>query len=197
MSEREDALHEQVHIQVIVGSTREGRVGERVARWFMGVAEARDDMRIELIDLRDWDLPFFHAPMGPASGNYTPEARAWADKVGPADGYVIVTPEYNHAYPAVLKNALDHIYAEWNNKPVGFVSYGGGAGGTRAVEQLRLVAIELQMAPIRAAVMIPMARAAIGEDATPADLALNERATQMLDQLAWWGRTLRAGRHAM
>jgi NAD(P)H-dependent FMN reductase len=189
-------LHEPVQIQVIVGSTREGRVGERVARWFMRVAEAREDLRAELIDLRDWDLPFFQAPMGPASGNYTPEARAWADKVGPADGYVIVTPEYNHAYPAVLKNALDHIYAEWNNKPVGFVSYGGGAGGTRAVEQLRLVAIELQMAPIRAAVMIPMARAAIGEDATPQDPALNDRAAQLLDQLAWWARTLRAGRNA-
>ena len=187
-------MADPVRIAIILGSTRDGRAGERVGIWFRSVAEQRADLTVDFYDLLDVDLPFFSASMGPASGNYTPEARAWADKIGPADGFVIVSPEYNHGYTAAIKNALDHIYAEWNNKPVAFVSYGGGAGGSRAVEQLRLVAIELQMAPIREAIIIAGARAALSEEGVPADPALNDRANAMLNQLVWWARALRAAR---
>lgn len=187
-------MAEPVRIAVILGSTREGRVGERVAAWFRGVAEQRGDLTIDFIDLLTVDLSFFDAPMGPASGKYTPEAQAWAERIAPADGFVVVSPEYNHGYTAVVKNAFDHIYAEWNNKPVAFVSYGGGAGGARAVEQLRLVAIELQMAPIREGIHIPMARMAVSEDGVPVDAAINDRANSMLTQLVWWAQALRAAR---
>ncbi|MGH9175480.1 MAG: NADPH-dependent FMN reductase [Vicinamibacterales bacterium] len=181
-------------ILTILGSTREGRFGETVAGWFNQIAAAREDIEARPVDLRDYDLPFFDAARSPSSGVIAEEAREWADLVGGADGYVIITPEYNRGYPAVLKNALDHLYAEWNNKPVGFVSYGGSAGGSRSVEQLRLVAIELQMAPIREGVVIPMARANFNEQGQPTNAALNDRANSMLNQLAWWARTLKTAR---
>jgi NAD(P)H-dependent FMN reductase len=110
------------------------------------------------------------------------------------DGYVFVTPEYNFGYPAVLKNALDHIYHEWNNKPVGFVSYGGGAGGSRAVQQLRQVVVELQMAPIRAGIVIPFARRLFDESGGIKDEAYDGRANALLEQLLWWTRALKAAR---
>lgn len=187
-------MADPVRIAIILGSTREGRVGERIGVWFRNIAEQRDDMIVDFIDLLNVDLPFFTSRMGPASGQYSPVGQAWAARIGPADGYVIISPEYNHGYPAVIKNALDHIYAEWNRKPVAFVGYGGSAGGSRAVEQLRLVAIELQMAPIREGIIIPMARASVSEEGVPADPALNDRATSMLNQLVWWARALRAAR---
>jgi NAD(P)H-dependent FMN reductase len=112
-------------IYIILGSTREGRKGEKVAKWVHSVAASRSDLDIELVDLRDWSLPFVHNADTPASGKYNVETQKWADKIAQADGFLIVTPEYNHGYPAVLKNALDHLYAEWNGKPVAFVSYGG------------------------------------------------------------------------
>jgi NAD(P)H-dependent FMN reductase len=182
------------HIQIILSSTREGRFGETVAKWFHSVAESRQDLTTELLDLRDWSMPFFDQPMSPAGGNYADEAKPWAAKIAQGDGYVIVTPEYNHGYPAVLKNAMDHLYREWNNKPVAFVSYGGGAGGARSVEQLRLVAVELQMAPIRETVVIPMARAAFNEQGEPINPALNERANAVLDQIKWWAEALKTAR---
>ena len=107
---------------------------------------------------------------------------------------MFVTPEYNHGYPAVLKNALDHVYAEWNNKPAAFVAYGGKAGGARSVEQLRSVAIELQMAPIRQAILIPGVRRAFDEDGKPADASYEQQADALLDQLVWWARALKAAR---
>lgn len=187
-------MPDPVRIAIILGSTREGRVGERVAAWFRGVAEAREDLTVDFIDLLKVDLPFFSAAMGPASGKYTPESEAWAARIAPADGFVVISPEYNHGYTAVVKNAFDHIYAEWNNKPIAFVGYGGAAGGARAVAQLRQVAIELQMAPIREGLTIAMARMNISEDGVPVDPAMNERANNLLNQLVWWARALRAAR---
>jgi NAD(P)H-dependent FMN reductase len=150
-------------IQIIVASTRDGRRGERVAAWFDGVARAREDMRTELLDLLAWDLPWYRDAVVPPRGQYREEATLrWAAKVAEADGYVLVTPEYNHGYPAPLKNALDHLYAEWNHKPVTFVTYGGSAGGVRAAEQLVQVAVELKMAPLRPQVHIPMAARIFG-----------------------------------
>ena len=137
-------------IGIILGSTRPGRNGEQVARWVAEQAAGRSDARFELVDIADFGLPLLDEPYPPAMGQYQHDhTRRWAAKVAELDGFVIVTPEYNHAAPAALKNALDYLYAEWNNKAVGFVSY-GSAGGVRAVENLRLIAGELQMADVRA-----------------------------------------------
>jgi NAD(P)H-dependent FMN reductase len=212
-------------IGIIVGSTRDGRRGGRVAAWFEQIARARDDIRCELIDLLEWDLPWYRDAVVPARGQYTaPETLRWAAKVAPLDGFVLVTPEYNHGYPAALKNALDHLYAEWNHKPVTFVTYGGSAGGVRAAEQLVQVAVELKMAPLRPQVHIPMAGRIFGRDArlaakppageaTAGDepagrgrkrsetvVAVEQRhvdaANVALRELAWWARALRAARAA-
>ena len=185
---------DKVRIQIILSSTREGRFGHRIANWFYGLAAKREDLLTELIDLRDWPLPFFDEPASPSTGHYAPEAQGWATKVAEGDGYVIVTPEYNFGYPAVLKNALDHIYHEWNNKPVAFVGYGGTAGGSRAVQQLRQVVVELQMAPIRAGIVMPFARRLFDENGAIKDEFYNTRAEALLDQLLWWARALKAAR---
>ncbi|HEV2403664.1 MAG TPA: NAD(P)H-dependent oxidoreductase [Candidatus Saccharimonadales bacterium] len=144
-------------IQVIIGSTRSGRFSEKPAHYIYDELQKQQSITAELIDLRDWPLPFFDEPASPrmAKGTYTnPLGKKWAAKVGEADGYIIVTPEYNHGYPAVLKNALDWAFYEWNKKPVGFVSY-GSVGGARVIEQLRQVVIELQMIPLHGAIHIP------------------------------------------
>ena len=144
-------------IHVIIGSTRQNRFSEKAARYIYDELRKKEKVHAELIDLRDWPLPFYDEPISPASnkGNYSSDlGKKWAAKVGEADGYIMVTPEYNHGYSAVLKNALDWVFPEWNGKPVGFVSY-GNAGGARAIEQLRQVVIELHMVPIRTAIHIP------------------------------------------
>lgn len=143
-------------IQIIVGSTRQNRFSEKPAAWLLNKMSQISDIEVELVDLRDYPLPFFDEPISPSMKKEpyrSPVVKKWTQKIGEADGYIIITPEYNHGYPAVLKNALDYVYQEWNNKPVGFVSY-GTVGGARAVEQLRQVALELQMVPVRAAVHI-------------------------------------------
>ncbi len=184
-------------IQIIIGSTREGRLGDKVGQWFYNHASKREDAVFELIDLRDWPLPFYDEVSGPGylKGNYkTPAAKEWAAKVAEADGYVIVHPEYNHGYSAVLKNALDYAYAEWNNKPVAFVSYGGGAAGARATEQLREVAVELQIAPIREAIHIPAIWEALDEKGAPKNPVFTERIDPVLNQLLWWVKPLKLAR---
>ncbi len=144
-------------IQIIIGSTRKNRFSEKPAGYIFDEIKKKQGIETELIDLRDWPLPMYDEAMSPnmLKGNYTNElGKKWAAKIGEADGYIIVTPEYNHGYPAVLKNALDWVYYEWNKKPVGFLSY-GSAMGARAIEQLRQVVIELQMVPIRTAIHLP------------------------------------------
>ena len=118
------AAPESPNILVIIGSTRQNRFGETVARWFMTRTEERTDLSFELVDLRDWKFQYYDRPLPASRGEYDEEAQRWAQVVGHADGFVIVTPEYNYGYPAVLKSALDAIYHEWNRKPVAFVSYG-------------------------------------------------------------------------
>jgi NAD(P)H-dependent FMN reductase len=184
-------------LQVIIGSTRQNRFGEKPAQWIFEEAKKRAGIQAELVDLRDYPLPFFDEPIPPGAmkGNYpNPEVSRWAKKVAEADGYIIVTPEYNHGYPAVLKNALDNIYGEWSRKPVGFVSY-GSVSGARSVEQLRQVVIELEMAPIRNAVHVPpdMFRAVKAGTPDPFE-PLKGSAEKFFDQLLWWGRALRAAR---
>ena len=147
----------------MLASTRQRRRGEWVGAWFAAIAHARDDLSAEVVDLLAWDLPWYRGPEVPARGVYRDEATLrWAAKVAEADGYVLVCPEYNHGYPAPMKNALDLVYAEWSHKPVTFVTYGGSAGGVRASEQLVQVAVELKMAPLRAQVHIPMAGRVFG-----------------------------------
>lgn len=144
------------HIQIILASTREGRIGDKVAQWVAAHAKARMEFTSELVDLRDWPLPHFNDALYPGTGEYSFDyTKKWSKKVQEADGFIIVTCEYNHGYPGVLKNALDHLYKEWNGKPVAFVSYGGVAAGTRAVEQLHQVVNELHMVSVHDEVNIP------------------------------------------
>ena len=143
-------------IGIILGSTRPNRNGEQVAKWVLDIASRRNDANYELVDLRDYPLPHLDEPLPPSLGQYQNDhTKQWADKIASFDGFVIVTPEYNHSTSGVLKNAIDYLYAEWNNKAVGFVSY-GAAGGARAAEHLRLVAGELQMADVRQQVVLSL-----------------------------------------
>ena len=143
-------------IGIILGSTRPNRNGEQVARWVYDIASRRSDAEFELVDLRDYPLPHLDEPLPPSMGQYQNEhTRQWAEKIASFDGFVIVTPEYNHSTSGVLKNAIDYLYAEWNNTAVGFVSY-GAVGGARAAEHLRLVAGELQMADVRQQVALSL-----------------------------------------
>jgi NAD(P)H-dependent FMN reductase len=145
-----------IKIGIILGSTRPGRNGEQVAKWVYDIASRRSDADFELVDLLDYPLPHLDEPMPPSFGNYQNEhTKQWASKIASFDGFVIVTPEYNHGTSGVLKNAIDYLYAEWNNKAVGFVSY-GAVGGARAAEHLRLVAGELQMADVRQQVTLSL-----------------------------------------
>lgn len=190
-----------LHVSVIAGSTRPNRFSDKPARWIFEQVQKREDVTAELLDLRDYPLPFFEEPMSPSmlNGTYSSDvANRWAAKVKASDAFVIVTPEYNHGYSAVLKNALDYPYPEWNRKAVGFVSY-GSVGGARAVEQLRQVAVELQMASVRQSVHIPgqkffpilMGKAPWEPEK---DDSLMSDAATMLEQLLWWGRALKAAR---
>jgi NAD(P)H-dependent FMN reductase len=143
-------------IGIILGSTRPNRNGEQVAKWVYDIASKRPDATFELVDLRDYPLPHLDEAMPPSLGQYANEhTKQWAEKIASFDGFVMVTPEYNHSTSGVLKNAIDYLYAEWNNKAVGFVSY-GSAGGARAAEHLRLIAGELQMADVRQQVVLSL-----------------------------------------
>jgi NAD(P)H-dependent FMN reductase len=143
-------------IGIILGSTRPNRNGEQVARWVYEIASRRTDAEFELVDLRDYPLPHLDEPLPPTMGQYQNEhTKLWADKVASFDGFVFVTPEYNHSTSGVLKNAIDYLYAEWNNKAAGIVSY-GGVGGARAAEHLRLVLGELQIADVRQQVALSL-----------------------------------------
>jgi len=147
-----------LNVHVIIGSTRVGRFSDKPAHWIAGELAQQPGVQATIIDLRDHPLPFYDSPTPPArlNGQY-PHAsvQAFSALMATADAFVMVAPEYNHGYTAVLKNALDWLFAEWMNKPVGFVSF-GGAGGARVVEQLRQVAIELQMLPIKNGLHIPV-----------------------------------------
>jgi NAD(P)H-dependent FMN reductase len=143
-------------IGIILGSTRPGRNGEQVAQWVLDAASARTDDEYELVDLLDYPLPHLDEPIPPSLGQYQNDhTKQWAEKIASLDGFVMVTPEYNHSTSGVLKNAIDYLFAEWANKAVGFVSY-GGVGGARATEHLRLIAGELQMADVRQQVALSL-----------------------------------------
>lgn len=184
-------------IGVVLGTTRQNRFSEKAGAWIMEIARAREDLDFEIVDLRDYPMPFFDEPLSPV---YTPPkneaALAWGRKVAELDGYLFITGEYNHSIPAVLKNAIDYAYKEFNKKPAAFIGY-GGVGAARAIEHLRQILVEVQIAPMRNGVYIALAdyRPLLFGEKTFADLPhLNDIAVQVLDELAWWARTLKAGR---
>jgi NAD(P)H-dependent FMN reductase len=143
-----------IKIAIILGSTRPGRNGEAVARWVYEIAKKRIDAEFEFVDIKDFNLPLLDEPIPPSQGQYSKEhTEVWSAKIDSFDGYVFVTAEYNHGIPGALKNGIDYLYKEWNNKAAGFVGY-GSSGGVRAVEQLRLVMAELQVADVRAQVAV-------------------------------------------
>lgn len=177
-------------IGVILGSTRPGRRGEQVAKWVLEVAGKRGDADFELIDLVDYPLPHLDEPLPPSMGNYqNSHTQDWAAVIARFDGYIFVTPEYNHSTSGVLKNAIDYLYAEWNNKAMGVVSY-GVVGGARAAEHLRLIAGELQMADVRTNVALSL----FTDFRNFTDLAPAEHQAQaldtLLDQVLAWSRAL-------
>jgi NAD(P)H-dependent FMN reductase len=183
-------------IAVVLGSTREARFADTPAEWIANLARQRTDLAIEIVDLRDYPLPFFDEV---ASSLYVPSkdevAQKWQKKVAEFDGFIFVTGEYSRGPTAALKNALDYAYTEWNKKAVGFVGY-GGVGGARAIEQLRLNVIELQMVPVRTAVHIVWADyAAIKGGQKISEFEhLNAAAGDMLNQLSWFAHALKAAR---
>ncbi len=184
-------------IAIIVSTTRAVRFSEKAAKWIFDIASKRGDMDVEIVDLRDYPMPFFDEV---ATNAWAPTqneiGRRWQKKVAEFDGYLFVCAEYNHGVPAVLKNALDYAYVEWNRKAAAFLGY-GGVGGARAVESLRLICVELQMAPTRTGVHIAGEdfRAVSREGKPITELAyLKPTADTMLDELVWWTNALKAAR---
>jgi NAD(P)H-dependent FMN reductase len=183
-----------IKIAIIIGSTRPGRVGEAVGQWVFKIAGQRNDAEFELVDIKDFNLPLLDEPVPPSLGKYSkPHTKVWAAKIDSFDAFVFVTPEYNHATSGALKNAIDFLYREWNNKAVGFVGY-GGSGGTRAVENLRLIMGELQIADVRSQVTLSLStdfeNFTIFKPHSRHEKSVNE----MFDQVIAWGgafKTLR------
>jgi len=187
-------------ISVIVGSTRQGRFSEKPAQWILQRLESRGGIETRLLDLREFPLPFFDQPVPPAMPGRPPYAnemvKKWTAEIARSDGFIFVTPEYNFGPPAVLKNALDWVYPEWNRKAVAFVSY-GSALGARSVQQLRETAIELQLAPVRSSVHSPVATLWAhfqGGDVEAGLAELEAPAKGMIDDLLWWSAALKAAR---
>lgn len=184
-----------IKLAIIIGSTRPGRNGEAVARWVHEIARQRNDAEVELVDIQDFNLPLLDEPVPPSMGQYSkPHTKAWAAKIDSFDAFVFVTPEYNHGISGALKNAIDFLYREWNNKAAGFVGY-GSAGGARAVEQLRLVMGELQVADVRAQVMLSLATDFENYSEFKPAQRHEASVTDMLDQVIAWGGALRTLRN--
>jgi NAD(P)H-dependent FMN reductase len=183
-----------MHLQIIVGSVREGRVSLPVAEWARQEASARNDFTVELVDLKTWNLPMFALRKPPILGGYEDETqRRWARNVSRADAFLFITPEYNHSFTPALKNALDYLYGEWNRKPAAFISF-GQALGARAIEQLSLVLLELRMVPLAQAIQLRDVHSRIKNDRFVADPQDATRLHRALDELAWWTTALKSAR---
>lgn len=178
-------------IAIIMGTTRPNRKSEQIAKWVYNIASKRNDAVYELVDLRDYELPMLDEPYPPSFRKYTQEhTKIWSEKVDAYDGYVIVTGEYNHGIPAVLKNAIDYLYYEWHDKPAGFVSY-GSAGGARAVEQLREVMGEVHVADVRQQVLFFSAYDFENRTIFKPGESHEKMLNTMLDNLIAWGEALK------
>ena len=181
-------------IAIITGSTRPGRKSEAVARWVYGIAAKRSDASFEIVDIAAFDLPLLDEAVPPIMNQYAkPHTKAWAAKIATFDAFVFVTPEYNHSTSGALKNAIDFLYREWNDKAAGFVGY-GGAGGTRAVEHLRLVMGEVKVADVRAQVALSMFTDFENFSTLKPGPHQEAAVNAMLDDLVAWGQALQAMR---
>lgn len=183
-----------LRIAIILGSTRPGRRTEPVARWVLDHARQRGDAEYELVDIAEFDLPLLDEPVPPSQHKYSKDhTKRWSEKIASFDGYVFVTPEYNHSTSGALKNAIDFLYSEWNNKAAGFVSF-GSSGGTRAVEHLRLIMGELQIADVRSQVALSLFTDFENFSAFKPQ-ALHEKSLKsMLDQLVAWSGAMKTVR---
>lgn len=183
-----------LRIGIIIGSTRPGRNGEAVAKWVYEIAKKRTDAEFELVDIATYNLPLLDEPMPPTIGPYTKDhTKAWSAKIASFDGYVFVTPEYNHATSGALKNAIDFLYTEWNNKAAGFVGY-GSVGGARAIENLRLIMGELQVADVRAQVSLSLFLDFENFSVFKPAPYQEPTVTPMLDQVIAWSGALKTVR---
>ena len=189
-------------LQIIVGSTRPTRAADRVVPWVEARARAHPAFEVEVLDLRDWPLPMFAEHMG-SIGDFNdptysdPLVKGWNNKVREADAYLVVTPEYNHSVPGVLKNAIDSVFVSFalRNKPIAAVGYSGGlVAAARAIEHLAHIAIEADMAPLRSSVLIPFVESAFGADGLPKDPVAEAALEITLDDLAWWSAALEKAR---
>jgi NAD(P)H-dependent FMN reductase len=189
-------------LQIIVGSTRPTRAIDHIVPWLASRAERHDAFDVEVLDLRDWPLPIFQEHMG-TLGDFVdppysdPIVKRWNNKIGEADAYLIITPEYNHSIPAVLKNAIDSVFVSFafRNKPAAFVGYSTGiAAGTRAVEHLASIAIEVELHPLKQSVLIPKVENAFNDNHDPVDPDTETALEIVLDDLAWWASNLTRAR---
>ena len=180
-----------IKVGIVIGSTRPGRNAEQVAKWVLENARKRGDAHYELVDLKDYNLPLLDEPVPPSTGKYSkPHTKAWAEKVASLDAYVFVAPEYNHGMTGALKNAIDFVYAEWNNKAASFVSF-GSAGGSRAVEQLRGVMGEVQVADVRQQVLFNLYTDFENFSVLKPNAMHEAALTTQLDQLVAWGGAMK------
>jgi NAD(P)H-dependent FMN reductase len=177
-------------VAIILGSTRPNRNGEAVAKWVFDLARKRNDAEFQLVDLKDFDLPLLDEPVSAIMGQYTKaHTKRWSETINSFDAYVFVTPEYNHSIPGALKNAIDFLYKEWNNKSAGFVGY-GGVGAARAIEHLRLVMGELQVADVKAQVSLSLVTDFENYHVFNPAPFHQKNLNQMLDQVIAWGKAL-------
>lgn len=183
-----------ISIGVILGSTRPNRSGEIVANWFMEQVKQFPDITFELIDLEKVNLPILDEGMPAMMHQYQQEhTKQWSEMINKHDGYIVITAEYNHTVPGALKNAIDYLNTEWNHKPMGFVSYGGGAGGARAVEHLRQIATELRMVAMRDQILIPMIWEHVKDGALNPEAPIGKVET-IVKELQWWAEVLKEAR---
>jgi NAD(P)H-dependent FMN reductase len=187
------------NIKIIVGSTRPNRFGIQPATWIYELAKKHPEAKFDLVDLQEVNLPMFNEATPPLMHQYAQEhTKKWAELIGNADGFVMVTPEYNHSFPAALKNAIDYLATEWGYKPVAFVSYGADAGGTRAIEQLRVVTSGMRMYDLGEQVTLANYWAQLNEEGKflPNDQQ-NDAAEKLLTAVAFWSEKMKAARADM
>lgn len=180
------------NIKIIIGSTRTNRFGIQPAKWLMELTKEYTDDTFELVDLAEINLPFLDEPQPPSLGNYAHDhTKAWAKIIGEADGFIVITPEYNHGVPAVLKNAIDFLYKEWLYKPIGFVGYGAAAGGVRAIEHLRASTIWLRMIPLHDDVIFQNYWGQLDESGTlqPTEKQIND-GKRLIENSIFWANEL-------